>query len=129
MLQLRSWFRWRQSALTHATRQRQTIVNITNLLTASSKGRTQALTAVEKYSNMFYHERVAATVQTDLDRLGVQRTHSQVLTTIKRVTKEIWEAEDDTTKSIVLEALAADKADKSVVFTDGEIRTPAEYQR
>lgn len=130
--QLKSWFRWRQSALTNTSGQRLPNINIAELLSISTKGRKRALTEVEKYSSMYYPTRVAATVQAYLDGLGIPPSRSQTLTTVKRVTKEKWEAEDDATRNIVLGALAEDKAQKGVTPPQVEgrtTRTPADYQK
>lgn len=80
---------------------------------------------------MYYQTHVVATVQADLDALGIKPSRSQTLTTIKRVTKEIWEAEDDVTRNIVLEALAEDKAKKGVTpqLECAVSRTPSDYQK
>lgn len=81
------------------------------------------------YSQLYYTTRVLPTVQEDLKGLGVPPSHSQVLTTIKRVTKEIWLAEDVETQNIVHQALADRKAKKACEVAEGAIRTPADYQR
>lgn len=127
--QLRSWLRWRQGNLTHATGQRQSAVNVPDLLSQSVKGRTRALTAVEKYSQLYYVPRVLPTVREDLEGLGGAPSHSQVLTTIKRVTREKWDVEDAATRNIVLEALDDDKAKKALKVVEGAVRTAADYQR
>lgn len=121
--------RWRQGNLTHATGQRQVTVNIPDLLGLSIKPRTRALTSVEKYSQLYYQTRVLPTVREDLEGLGGSPSHSQVLTTIKHVTKEIWEVEDAETRSIVLQALADDKAKKDFKAVEGAVKTPADYQK
>lgn len=80
------------------------------------------------YSHLYYPTRVLPTVRQDLDGLGAP-SHSQVLTTIKRVTREIWEAEDEETQNIVYQAIADAKAKKDGEVVEGAIRTPADYQR
>lgn len=127
--QIRTWFRWRQSSLTNATGQRQTVVNITQLLSASIKKKTRALTAVEKYSSLYYKTRVIGTVEAEFAALSAPPTRAQVLHTVKRVTKEKWDAEDESTRNTVLQSLADDKACKDVEIVPGDVRTPADYQR
>jgi hypothetical protein len=76
----------------------------------SQKGKSgrRSLHEVEKYSKLYYKERVQSTVLEDLAPFGSKPPRSIVLDTIKRVTKEIYEIEDDETKAIVKAALAAD---------------------
>lgn len=95
----------------------------------TAKGKKRALTPVEKYSNLYYSTHVASTVMADLLGLGVAPSHSQTLTKIKRVTKEIWEAEDKETQSIVFAALTNDKAIKDAKVVEGAVRTAADYQK
>lgn len=85
---------------------------------------------MEKYSSLFYETRVAATVQADIAGLGRAPSRAETLSTIKRVTKELWEGEDVETREIILEALAEDRAtkEKTKCAIKGE-QTPADYQR
>lgn len=84
---------------------------------------------MEKYSSLYYKTRVIATVQADLNGLGAPPTRSQVLRTVKRVTKEKWDAEDTETRDIVLQALADDKARKDLTVVPNVDKTPADYQK
>lgn len=136
--QLRTWFRWRQSRLTHSTGEhsngsRSVTASIATLLgSATTKGRL--LTSVEKYSKLFFPTHVRHLVAEALLVYGDNPNHSQTLTTIKRVTMESWEAEDDITRDIVFSAMALDKAKRYANIdrmqnADSESRTPLQYQR
>lgn len=108
---------------------RAPVASITALFASSDKSRL--LNQVEKYSSLYYPERVRNVVADALLEYGDQPTRSQQLNTIKRVTLEIWEAEDMETRDIVFEAMAADKAKKeaSQVQEGNNERTPLQYQR
>lgn len=84
---------------------------------------------MEKYSSLYYPTRVAATVQLYLDGLGNKPTHAQILTTIKRITKEKWATEDKEIREAVNQALADDKQRKAMTVIPRDDKTPADYQQ
>ena len=83
------------------------------------KSGRRALHEVEKYSKLYYKERVQATVAEDLTPFGPKPPAGVVLDTIRRVTREIYRDEDDETKAVVKAALATDLASASAE-KDGE---------
>lgn len=130
--QLKSWFRWRQSNLTHGNGSRQATVQLGDVLGLPTKASTRALSRVQKYSSLYYPTRVAQTVAADLAGLGRPPSHAETLSTIKRATQEAWDAEDQDTRAIVDQALADDRAKKdqaaNAKAVAGGEKTPADYQ-
>lgn len=134
--QMKSWFRWRQSNLTHTNGPRQATSQFDDVLGLGLPAKTcttRLLSKVQKYSNMYYSVRVAPTVQADLAGLGRPPSHADILSTVKRVTQEIWDAEDEDTRAIIDRELADDREKKheavNAAAVEGRERTPAEYQR
>ncbi|KAF7984494.1 hypothetical protein HWV62_14626 [Athelia sp. TMB] len=128
--QLRTWFRWRQTKLAHSTGTRAPTSSITALFAASGKSRL--LTQIEKYSKLYFPTRVRHVVAKALTVYGDHPTRAQTLITIKKVTSEMWEAEDDETREEVFAAMALDKAKRDSALlnqtSDSESRTPVQYQ-
>ncbi|KAF7976999.1 hypothetical protein HWV62_4926 [Athelia sp. TMB] len=130
--QVTTWFRWRQSKLTHNTGARVS-TSLVSLLSLSTKG-GRLLTAVEKYFKLYFPQRVRIFVDAELLQFGDYPTASEKLTTIKRVTLEMWEEEDEVTRNIVFDAMARDKAKRDANLLqlkhdeDGDNRTPLQYQ-
>ncbi|KAF7980677.1 hypothetical protein HWV62_37109 [Athelia sp. TMB] len=127
--QLRTWFRWRQNKMVSS---RAPVASITALFAAKSKSGGRLLTQIEKYSKLYFPDRVRHLVADALLVYGDHPTRAQKLTTIKRITSEMWEDEDDDTKDFVLASMAADKAKREASLlnpTEEETaRTPVQFQ-
>ncbi|KAF7982028.1 hypothetical protein HWV62_30282 [Athelia sp. TMB] len=119
-----------QTRLTHATGSRAPMASIISLFAVSSK--TRPLTQVKKYSKLFFPTRVRSLVAEALVEFGDNPSRAQTLTTIRRVTTEMWEAEDDATRDIVLAAMAVDKAKREASLQafseEDDAQTPLQYQ-
>lgn len=131
---LKTWFRWRQTALTNDRKGKgKTALNtgkiLKNFLHTKDSGRLHSIT--NKYSKLYYDTRVAPLVAIQVQLLGHKPSPAENLAIIKRLTRETWENEDDETIAEVNAALDTDRAAKLATGSceDGEERTPAEYQR
>ncbi|KAF7967194.1 hypothetical protein HWV62_35596 [Athelia sp. TMB] len=129
---LQTWFRWRLSKLTidrKATGTLKTGAILKKFL--HGKNPTRLHTLVQKYSTLYYPERVAPLVAIEIGLMDHAPTSTDYLLICKRITKETWEAEDEETIVKVVAALDADKAAKTAQdkMVDDAKRTASQYQQ
>lgn len=106
MQQLKTWFRWRATTKGR-THEKKNPKAILELFGAS---RTRTLQQSEMYSKLYWGK-IKPKVQEEIDEARTT-TRGEKLNIVKRVTKDMWDAESEEVKAVVITKLAQVTADK-----------------
>jgi phage tail tube protein FII len=93
------------------------------LILGGSARLRRRLQETEVYSKLYYDARVASVVREQLKSSGPT---VKAISVVKRVTREMWDNEDEETKRVVAEAVA--KAQEVPIEEDVSERTAQQYQ-
>lgn len=123
--QLKTWFRWRVNPRASTGGRRGRISDLEPF-----EERTRQLKDYEMYSKLFYDEKIKSIVEEVENELGsMELSKGEKLNLRKRITRDLYEGEDDDVKELV----AAKLKERAKVMEDQKNddvdRTPEQYLR